>query len=252
MVDTQTSDGKKERITDTDTTKENSPHKLLTNREITAIIQYVIPPINQKTANGVATSGRDLHAVRAVLHKKIVTGATYNTAGVLKYPPVVNWKDMSRRIPVDINTAKIPPIITTQVWTGTGSSAPLISIGIQNIDGPRRSIITQKVRNTDPLNTSINRITAKHRDLTPSWSKVIGSKTSTNKSANVYGRGRMNFASDTVLSESPNFMDFGLSSVKKPMNSGPSLYPLPQLEARRVDPTGSHLAGILVKLQRIE
>ena len=115
MVDTQTSDGKKEKITDTDTTKENSPHKLLTNREITAIIQYVIPPINQNTANGVATSGRDLHAVHAVLHKKIVTGATYNTAGVLKDPSVVNWKDTGGTIPVDTNTFGIPPITTTQV-----------------------------------------------------------------------------------------------------------------------------------------
>ena len=76
LVDTHTSDGKKRKITDTDTTKGNSPHKLLTNREIPAIIQGVIPPVKQTTADGVATSGRVLHAVRAVLHKEIVTVAT--------------------------------------------------------------------------------------------------------------------------------------------------------------------------------
>ena len=34
-----------------------------------------------------------------------------------------------------------------------------------------------------------------------------------NESANFYVRDQMNFGSDTVLSESPNFMDFGLSSA---------------------------------------
>ena len=46
-----------------------------------------------------------------------------------------------------------------------------------------------------------------------SWSKVIGGKKFTNKSADVYARGEMNFGSDTVLSEIPNFMDFDLSSA---------------------------------------
>ena len=50
-------------------------------------------------------------------------------------------------------------------------------------------------------------------DPTPSSSKVIVSKTFINKIANVYASSRMNFGSDTVLSESPNFVDFELSSV---------------------------------------
>ena len=47
----------------------------------------------------------------------------------------------------------------------------------------------------------------------PGRSKLIGSKTFTNEISNVYTRGQMNFVSDTVLSKSPSFMDFGLSSV---------------------------------------
>ena len=74
FVDTHTSDGKKGKITDNDTTKGNYPHKLLTNREIPEIIQGVIPLVIQTTTDGVATSGRALHAVHAVLHKEIVTG----------------------------------------------------------------------------------------------------------------------------------------------------------------------------------
>ena len=58
---------------------------------------------------GVATSGRYLHAVCAVIHKEILKGAARKAVGVLKDPPVVNWKDTGGMIPVDRNTVGIPP-----------------------------------------------------------------------------------------------------------------------------------------------
>ena len=61
------------------------------------------------TAHGVATIGKDLHVVRAVLHKDIVTGAMHSAAGVLNDLQVVDWKDMGRMIPVERNTVKVPP-----------------------------------------------------------------------------------------------------------------------------------------------
>ena len=213
LVSTCTREGNKIKITDTDTTNRNYPQKLLTNREIPAIVQGVIPPVNQTTADGVATSGWTFHAVRAVLHKDIVPSVTCSAAVALKYPLVVNWKDTSGKIPVDRNTVRMPPRTTTQVRTGTGSSVPTIIIGSQKIECPRRSIIPQEVMNNKPLDSYINRNPAIHRDPTPSWSKIISSKRFTNESDDVYAHGRMTFRSDTVLSESPNFMNFGLSSV---------------------------------------
>ena len=109
----------------------------------------------------------------------------------------------------------MPPRTTTQVWTGTEPSVPPVSIWIQKIEGSRRSIIPQEVRNAKPFDASINRNPAEHRVPAQIWSKVIGSKTFTNKIANVYARSHMNFRSDAVLPESPNFMDFGLFSVNK-------------------------------------
>ena len=152
-----------------------------------------------------------LHAVR---HKEIVTGATRRAAGVHKDPPVIKRKEARGMILVDRNNIGIPPRTTTQVWTVTGPSAPLISIGSHNIEGPRRSIIPKEVRNAETIKSSININTDKHRNNKPSWSKVIGSKKFTNKSADIYARGWTNFGSDTVLSKSTNFMDFGLLSVK--------------------------------------
>ena len=75
------------------------------------------------------------------LNKEIATGATRRTAGVLKDPPVKNWKDRSGTIPVDKNTVEILPRTTTQVLTCTVPSAPPISIGRQKVEVPRRSII---------------------------------------------------------------------------------------------------------------
>ena len=136
-----------------------------------------------------------------------------STAGVLKDPPVINWKETSGKIPIDRNTVIITPRINTQFHTVTGPSVPPISIQSQKIEGPRRSVIPQEVRNSEPLDSSINLFPAKHRYPTPGWSNKIGSKTVTNKSADVYAHSQMNFGSDTVLSKSPNFMNFGLSSV---------------------------------------
>ena len=131
-----------------------------------------MPPVNQTISDGVATSRRYLYAVRAVLHKEIVTGITCRAVGVLKYPSVVNWKDASGTIPQDRNTVGMTPISTTPVWTGTRPFSPPISRGSQKIEGPRRPIINQYVRNVDTLGASINIIPAKHRYPTPSWSNI--------------------------------------------------------------------------------
>ena len=98
-----------------------------------------------------------------------------STAGVLKDPTVKNWKNTSGTIPVDRKTIGIPPITTTQVLTGTGPSDSPISIGIQKIEGPRRSINPKEARKYNPLDASITQFPAKHRDPTPGWSNIKNS-----------------------------------------------------------------------------
>ena len=124
LVAIHTSDGNKRKITDNDTNTGNSAHKLLTNREISLIVQGVNSPVKHTTADGVTKIIGDLHAVRTVLHKEIVTDTTRSTAGVLKDPLVKTFKYASGPIPVDKNIVGIPPRTTTQVLNGTGPSAP--------------------------------------------------------------------------------------------------------------------------------
>ena len=61
-VDTHTSDGKKRKVTDTDTNNGNSPRKLLINRLIPEIVPVSIPPIDQTIAEDAAGSGETLNA----------------------------------------------------------------------------------------------------------------------------------------------------------------------------------------------
>ena len=83
--------------------------------------------------------------------------------------------------------------------------------GNQDIVIPRSSIIANKARNAEPLDTPINRILDVHGHPTSIFSKVIDPKTVSGESGDVYACESMDFASNSVVSESPNFMDLGLS-----------------------------------------
>ena len=90
-VATQTSDRKKRKVTDTENTNVNSPHKLLINWLIPDIIPVVILPIKLPTVDGVAEIEGTLHAAsvtisfdRIVQHacKVPSISATPSTVGV--------------------------------------------------------------------------------------------------------------------------------------------------------------------------
>ena len=85
--------------------------------------------------------------------------------------------------------------------------------GSQDITSPRRSIGTQWIRDAQPLDTYIDVIYSKHRDPEPTWSKVIGRKFTEESSTYVNSRCRMDLTRDTILTESPNIVNLGLSSV---------------------------------------
>ena len=87
-VSTQTSDVNSA----IDTTDRYSPHKLLTYREIPAIIQGVILTVHQVTTDEVLACVGVLHAVRTVLLEEIVTNASPNTAPVFKDPPAYAYR----------------------------------------------------------------------------------------------------------------------------------------------------------------
>ena len=151
-----------------------------------------------------------MHAVRTILSEDIVTGAAPSAAHVLEDPPVVNWKVTSRLITIYMTTVRVSPRATTKVLTVTGTSAPPTRIRTQEIVSPRGYIVTKKVRNAYPFKTSNNRFSPEHRNPTPMFSKLISHKTFPDESADVNSYCGMDFERNSVISESSNFMDFGI------------------------------------------
>ena len=65
----------------------------------------------------------------------------------------------------------------------------------------------------EPLDDSINGFPSQHRYPTPIFSKVSGCKFTDRFSADFNSRFQINFGSDAVFTEIPNFVNLGLASV---------------------------------------
>ena len=184
----------------------------MTNGIILDIIPVFILP-EPRIAERFAASSRTLHARQKISSKEIVTDAARSGARIFKDAMVVNCKDTYRTIQRDGNNSGMPPILTTQVQIGAGTSVYLTRMGSQDIDSPSGSIGPQEVRDAQPLDTSIIGIYAEHMEPAPTWSKATVRKFSDKSSSDVYSRCWMKLMHDAVLTESPNFINLGLSYV---------------------------------------
>ena len=108
LVATCTSDGKKIKSTDNETNNGNYSQKLFIKPIIPEIIPVVNPPFDQTTADGVAASGGNFHAVCTILSNEIVMDTARSAAHIFKHHMVVNWKDKNGTIPWDGNTVEPP------------------------------------------------------------------------------------------------------------------------------------------------
>ena len=115
--------------------------------------------------------------------------------------------------PWDDNTDIRSTRLNDPVFIGGSTTGSPNRTGSQDVIIPRGFIVPQWGRDAQPLDTPINGIYSKHRDPAPTWSKLIGSIFTNESSDDVNLRCRMNFTCDAVLTESPNFVNMGLSSV---------------------------------------
>ena len=252
VVATHTSDRNKRKVTATDTAKRNHPHKLLTNQKIPAIIPAVIPPVNQTPTDGVATNGRTFHVICAVFHKYIVTGATCSAARVFKDPPVENWKGTGGTILRDRNTLGIPPRSTTPVRIGTGPSVPPIHIRdrILRVQGCPSFLR----KSGTPIHSALPLIEFLPNIGTLRQFRVRSLVKNSSTDTGVTYTHRVGLTSQ-VTPSSPKVRTswiWGCRPSTQQMNLGTSSPSLPELARQRMDPTGSCVSIVLVKLQRIE
>ena len=181
------------------------------NRFVPNITPGEIRPIDQLVTEDVPVIRETLGARQTVLPKEIVADAACSGVHILWTPREVSHTGRDSSMPRDVNTAIVTAMLTLQSPNFIGTSDSPTQTGTQDIVSPRRSIIPQKGRNAEPLDAPINQFPAVHGHPTPIFSKAIGPKTVPKESTDVYACKRIEFASNSVVAEIPNFMDFRLS-----------------------------------------
>ena len=135
LVATHTSDENKRKITDTDTTNVNSPHKLF----LCQIIPGAIRQIYQTIMEDVAVIGETLYTRMMVLSKEIVTDAAHIGARIFQTPREVIRTVRDSTTPGDRNTAVDAARSTSPVQichSTTDSPSPNSNQDIINPIGP--------------------------------------------------------------------------------------------------------------------
>ena len=221
LVATHTREGKKRQVTDTDTTNGNYPQKLLFNRTL----PMITPPIEPRIADGVAAGIGTTQEPYKISPKVIVTDAARSGAHVFRNPADVSHMETDRKIPKDGNTSIRYPMLTYLVMIGGGTTVYPTRTGRQNIISPKGPTGSVEVKNAQPLHTFINGNSAKNGYPKATLSKVISQELSDDPSANIYLRCWANFTRDTVVTEIPNFMNLGLSTVHTLDELGSFIFP---------------------------
>ena len=132
-------------------------------------------------------------ARHTVLPKEIVTDAACSGACIFWNPREVIRTDRVGSTPREVNTVLETNRLTLRIPYFISTSKSLKHTGNQDVVSTRRSVILKKGRNADPLDTPINRFSSIYGNPMPIFSKVIGPKTVSGESVDVYARKRMEF-----------------------------------------------------------
>ena len=182
LIDSHTSDGKKRKVNDTNTTNRNYPQKLLINRTL----PIIIPLIDLHIADGVAAGIGTTHAHQTSSSKMIVTDAAHSGARVFRTPRGVSRTGRDGTTPWDGNTSKRSLMFNYLVLIGGGTTVSPNRTGSQEIISPKGPTGPVEVRNAQIFHTSIHGDLTKNGDPKPTLSKVIGRKLSHNYSTDIY------------------------------------------------------------------
>ena len=194
------SDGNKRKVTDT--RNGNLQQKLLTNQTLLIITMPIYPQITDRVAICVG----DPHALTTTTMKTVITDAEHSSAPVLQNP-----HRHVRRTGRNVTTPRDREV--SGLGKGPvfiGGIVPPTRTGSPEIVNPHGSAGSVGVMDTQIFNTSIDRNLAKNGDSTPIFSKVIRKKLSHDSISDIYLRCRVDFTSNTIRNEAPDFMHLGI------------------------------------------
>ena len=142
---------------------------------------------------------------------EVITDTVRSNAWALQNPGLVSRMVRDSSTPGHCDIDISPLRLKFSVVIGTTVSPT--RMGIQEIFSPHRSTSYLEVGNSQVFNTSINGNSAEDGDSTPIFSKVTRRKLSHNSSIDIYSRCRVNFTSNAIRTEIPEFMHLGIPDV---------------------------------------
>ena len=143
LVATHTSDRKKRKVTDADTTNINSPQKILIKRTL----PMIIPPIDPWVEDGVEAGRGTTYARQTLYLEVIIPDAAHSGAHVFRTPADTSQTNRDEKNPRDGNTSISYLRLNSPVLIGGGTTVPPTRTESQNIGSPKGPTGSVEVRN---------------------------------------------------------------------------------------------------------
>ena len=162
----------------------------------------------------VATCGGNIHALATPTMKGANTDAVRSSARILRTRGHVISTGRDGTNPCDCNVAVTYPRDNGSVLIGGIVVPPTIGhIGSQDVLNKRQYTSPSVRRNTQKFCASVDENLADDGDSTSILRKLLGQELSDSLSADMYLRCRVEFTSNTIVTEVPNFVHLRLPSV---------------------------------------
>ena len=186
-------------ISATDTTNGTSTQKLIINPTIQSVVQPITPLVTIK-----------VEVVQESLSPRQTSLLQTNGTDAPDYWNLIGT-ERDRATPIDNSSSKTRSRATCQSPTLVAISVSPSRIGNQYVFSPSNPSTERRGRNTNPFDASINGFLAVNETYVSNFSGVSSVETVSTEVADVNPREKMNFASNSVFSETPKFVDLGIS-----------------------------------------
>ena len=169
------------KVTDTDTTNGNTPHKLLINQALLIII----PPIDPRIPDGVAVGRGTTHAHQTPTSKVIIKESAHSDAHILRTTGDVMRMGRDSTTPRDGNTSIRSPSLNYPVLIGRGTTVSPMRTRSQDIGSPKGPTGSMEVRNSQIFHTPMYGNLTDNMDPAPTFGKVIRQELSHDSSTDI-------------------------------------------------------------------
>ena len=192
------------RISATHTTNGILTQKLLIN----PTIQVVVGPITLLVTVGVVVAREIFSPCQTVLLQTNVTDAARSCACIYRTPGKVSMTERDGATPRDASSSETNSRLSLQSPSFVVTSVSPTQFRDQDIFNPSHpGSIIKRYKSAEPFDTRINGYPPKNSDSMSFFSHVVGLEAVSGEFSNIDVSKRMNFANNSVLGDTPKFVD---------------------------------------------